>query len=301
VDPDRWTFEVVSGRISSGGNLLRETMTPEEAMLRAETLPACWGFCFRGEPVANQPVEVFFKEKWDNSADDETWTSYRVCTKGSAMTLETGYGTLENGYSPDGSSKRSISADPFTPRTPREQWVPRAALIMPERWEVAREEALTVAAGRQGAVSPRKTMYSQRAVRSKNFVVSIAEAGRMIHPAYYTRTTPIPGLQYDQHVASKPNEFDGPLRKPVVYSEKPTGGDNRALTPRKDNPWRKITGNEATPIRPKNGVTEKVNTADRAALKGRRKQPVKIGGTRHEPWVPRGSVPIAGKIGQTQR
>merc|ERR1712117_218900 len=51
-------------------------MTVEEAKVRAGTLEGCAGFCFKGAPTSN-PVEVYFKSKWDITTSSTQWTSYR--------------------------------------------------------------------------------------------------------------------------------------------------------------------------------------------------------------------------------
>mmetsp|Transcript_17114 Transcript_17114/g.47444 ORF Transcript_17114/g.47444 Transcript_17114/m.47444 type:complete len:420 (-) Transcript_17114:192-1451(-) len=73
-------FERKQGFISSGQNILEESVTVEEAKVKCGTLPACKGFTFEGAGAAGQPkenetVHVYFKDKWDLWGTG--WTSYR--------------------------------------------------------------------------------------------------------------------------------------------------------------------------------------------------------------------------------
>merc|ERR1711988_209956 len=53
-------------------------MTVDAAKLKAKRLPGCRGFCFVGK-LRDGPVDVFFKNKWDNRIDPTMpWTSYQL-------------------------------------------------------------------------------------------------------------------------------------------------------------------------------------------------------------------------------
>eukprot|EP00928_Gymnodinium_smaydae_P034531 TRINITY_DN24445_c0_g1_i1.p1 TRINITY_DN24445_c0_g1~~TRINITY_DN24445_c0_g1_i1.p1 ORF type:complete len:681 (-),score=86.45 TRINITY_DN24445_c0_g1_i1:510-2552(-) len=70
-------FSYRNGFISRGGDLHKETMTVEEAKQKCEELPGCKGFCHRGA-VTSDPVEILFKDKWDNTVGSNIWTSYKI-------------------------------------------------------------------------------------------------------------------------------------------------------------------------------------------------------------------------------
>lgn len=70
-------FSKHQGNLMRGSDLLVATITVMDAMKKAQELLHCVGFCFRGE-VGDDPVEVFFKCKWDfwgSSRPD--WTCFR--------------------------------------------------------------------------------------------------------------------------------------------------------------------------------------------------------------------------------
>jgi len=71
-----------AGFIPRGGDLMRTTMTVEEAKAMYKSLPGCKGFCHKGGPQGG-PVEIIFKDKWDIVPYDPSflgmnrWTSYQ--------------------------------------------------------------------------------------------------------------------------------------------------------------------------------------------------------------------------------
>lgn len=70
-------FSKHQGRLMRGSDLLVATMTVTDAMKKAKELLHCVGFCFRGV-VGDDPVEVFFKCKWDFWGSSRLdWTSFR--------------------------------------------------------------------------------------------------------------------------------------------------------------------------------------------------------------------------------
>lgn len=84
-NPSEKALERVEGFISAGGDLHVQRLTVAEAKAKAKELAGCLGFCFSG-PDTGEPVDVFFKGKWDNSPSGD-WTSYRVVQE-SATALE---------------------------------------------------------------------------------------------------------------------------------------------------------------------------------------------------------------------
>ena len=67
-------FVKYDGYISRGGDLLRVTMTVNEAKAKYKTLQGCKGFCHRGGPVT-EPIEIVFMDKWDNFTSENRPTS----------------------------------------------------------------------------------------------------------------------------------------------------------------------------------------------------------------------------------
>jgi len=61
--------------ISDGEELHREVMTVCAARRKAETIPLCQGFHFKGA-YTTKPVEVIFKSSSKSVPADEVWTSY---------------------------------------------------------------------------------------------------------------------------------------------------------------------------------------------------------------------------------
>jgi len=80
------SFKVYEGFISSGENILEQTMTVEEAKERCGELPTCKGFTFEGKPKEGSKVHMYFKDKWDIWGTK--WTSYRRTTPEGSTRLE---------------------------------------------------------------------------------------------------------------------------------------------------------------------------------------------------------------------
>ena len=65
-------------------------MTVAQAKQKAETMKHCKGICFRGSAedgldYERDPVEVFFKNKFDKNTGSEKWTSLEKKIKRRAM------------------------------------------------------------------------------------------------------------------------------------------------------------------------------------------------------------------------
>ena len=75
--PD-WIF--FDGHISAGGDISVARMTVEEAKRKAERMKGCKGFCFLGPKTIDptEPVEIYFKRKWDNAIGKRCWTSFKL-------------------------------------------------------------------------------------------------------------------------------------------------------------------------------------------------------------------------------
>lgn len=78
------SFSVHEGKAIRGGvsDLFVGTMTPEEAKLKAASLPDCHGFCYEGSPTGG-PFTIFFKSRWE-AGNAPGWTAYRYHRKESA-------------------------------------------------------------------------------------------------------------------------------------------------------------------------------------------------------------------------
>jgi len=79
-------FEEHEGFISSGENILEQSMTLSEAKERCGELPMCKGFTFQGKPHNGHKFHMYFKDKWDIWGTN--WTSYRRTTPESSTRLE---------------------------------------------------------------------------------------------------------------------------------------------------------------------------------------------------------------------
>lgn len=74
------SFSLHRGYITRGGDLLRQTITVEEAKRKAARLPGCKGFCFSGVDTG-AAMDIFFKDKWDFN-EGGGWSSYRIVVPG---------------------------------------------------------------------------------------------------------------------------------------------------------------------------------------------------------------------------
>lgn len=83
------SFKRFEGFISSGENILEETMTVQEAKTRCSELPTCKGFTYEGAPGKmddDERVHAYFKNKWDLWGTG--WTSYERTSEQAAARLE---------------------------------------------------------------------------------------------------------------------------------------------------------------------------------------------------------------------
>jgi len=75
--PEGLTLTKHDGYIYEGGDLLKETMTVDEAMRKTMEIPGCIGFTHKGAS-GSSPVTIWFKSKWNLKVDKhEQWTSYK--------------------------------------------------------------------------------------------------------------------------------------------------------------------------------------------------------------------------------
>jgi hypothetical protein len=78
-------FVMYEGYISAGENILQELTTVEQAKDRCAAMQLCRGFCYQSKTTTGtndgDPVQVYYKTKWDNvpnNVHSSGWRSYRL-------------------------------------------------------------------------------------------------------------------------------------------------------------------------------------------------------------------------------